>query len=104
MRIFVFTAGCAPNAVQPLRGTCKSPTYTGPTRRMKPAFFWPRNRKSHEYEHPDSSGPARERLRDQDSDRQWHRLRQCQHAVDEIDLQKRHPGDGEELLPVEHPG
>ena len=45
-----------------------------------------------------------QRFRHQDRDGERHRLRERQHAADEVHLPQRHPGDGEELLPVEHPG
>ena len=48
--------------------------------------------------------PPRQRFRHQDRDRQRHRLGQRQHAADEVDLPQRHPGDGQELLPLQHPG
>ena len=47
---------------------------------------------------------ARQRLRHQDRHRQRHGLGERQHAAHEVDLPQRHPGDGQELLPVQHPG
>ena len=92
-RMCACTAACAPSAVPPPPGTCRSP----PSR-----FRTPRMRVRHA--EPSQRARSRERLRRQVRQRQRHRLGERQLADHEGHLPHGRPGHGQELLSLEHPG
>ena len=84
-------------------GLCAERCPTAAWDMQKSTIHWPQAADGGAHAGRQSSRP-RKRLRRQDRHRQRHRLGQCQRPADEVDLQERHTGDGQELLPVQHPG
>ena len=91
-RICACTAGCAPSAVPPPPGTCRSRRFIG--RRPLTGARYGRTQ---------SSRP-RKRFRHQDRDRQRHGIRQRQRPAHEGHLPQRRAGGRQELLSIQHPG